>query len=89
MILAIDMTLDERWMVRYNEVMEFGISAMNGRGRRASAIKMEYYVGANTTMTQEDRWIKRYKEVMEFMEKNYRNPSKCVDAERGLRNWVK
>ena len=26
---------------------------------------------------------------MDFMEKNHRNPSKYVDAERGLRNWVK
>ncbi len=40
-------------------------------------------------MTQEERWNKRYQEVMEFLEKNHRNPSKYVDAERGLRNWVK
>ena len=26
---------------------------------------------------------------MGFMDKNHRNPSKYVDAERGLRNWVK
>ena len=40
-------------------------------------------------MTQDERWNKRYQEVMDFMEKNHRNPSKYVDAERGLRNWVK
>ena len=40
-------------------------------------------------MTQEERWLKRYRDVMDFMEKNHRNPSKYVDAERGLRNWVK
>lgn len=42
-----------------------------------------------STMTQEERWLKRYQDVMDFMEKNHRNPSKYVDAERGLRNWVK
>lgn len=40
-------------------------------------------------MTQEERWNKRYQDVMDFMEKNHRNPSKYVDSERGLRNWVK
>lgn len=40
-------------------------------------------------MTQEERWNKRYQDVMEFLEKNHRNPSKYVDSERGLRNWVK
>ncbi len=40
-------------------------------------------------MTQEERWKKKYQDVMDFMEKNHRNPSKYVDAERGLRNWVK
>lgn len=40
-------------------------------------------------MTQEERWLNRYQDVMDFMEKNHRNPSKYVDAERGLRNWVK
>ena len=40
-------------------------------------------------MTQDERWNKRYQDVMEFLEKNHRNPSKYVDAERGLRNWVK
>ena len=40
-------------------------------------------------MTQDERWNKRYQDVMDFMEKNHRNPSKYVDAERGLRNWVK
>ena len=42
-----------------------------------------------STMTQEERWLKRYQDVMVFMDKNHRNPSKYVDAERGLRNWVK
>ncbi len=42
-----------------------------------------------STMTQEERWLKRYQDVMDFMENNHRNPSKYVDAERGLRNWVK
>jgi len=42
-----------------------------------------------STMTQEERWLKRYQDVTKFMEKNHRNPSKYVDAERGLRNWVK
>ncbi len=42
-----------------------------------------------STMTQDERWLKRYQDVMDFMEKNHRNPSKYVDAERGLRNWVK
>ncbi len=40
-------------------------------------------------MTQDERWNKRYQDVMEFLAKNHRNPSKYVDAERGLRNWVK
>ena len=31
----------------------------------------------------------RYNEVMAFIEREHRNPSKYVDAERGLRNWVK
>jgi hypothetical protein len=40
-------------------------------------------------MTQEERWIVRYNEVMKFIEDNKRRPSKYVDSERGLRNWVK
>ena len=40
-------------------------------------------------MTQEERWMKRYNEVVSFIETNHRNPSKYVDSERGLRNWVK
>ena len=31
----------------------------------------------------------RYNEVKAFIEGNKRNPSKYVDSERGLRNWVK
>ena len=30
-----------------------------------------------------------YNEVKNFIETNMRNPSKYVDPERGLRNWVK
>ncbi len=40
-------------------------------------------------MDQETRWLTRYNEVKVFIEREHRNPSKYVDAERGLRNWVK
>ena len=40
-------------------------------------------------MTQDEKWIIKYNEVMEFMEREHRNPSKFVDSERGLRNWIK
>lgn len=40
-------------------------------------------------MTQDERWQARYDEVVEFIQTNHRNPSKYVDEERGLRNWVK
>ena len=40
-------------------------------------------------MTQDERWMTRYNEVKTFIEQNHRNPSQSVDAERGLRNWVK
>ena len=40
-------------------------------------------------MDQETRWMTRYEEVKTFIEENHRNPSKYVDSERGLRNWVK
>lgn len=40
-------------------------------------------------MTQDERWQARYNEVIEFIESEHRNPSKYVDSERGLRNWVK
>ena len=40
-------------------------------------------------MDQEARWLTRYNEVKEFIEREHRNPSKYVDSERGLRNWVK
>jgi hypothetical protein len=40
-------------------------------------------------MDQETRWLTRYDEVQCFILKNKRNPSKYVDSERGLRNWVK
>ena len=40
-------------------------------------------------MTQDERWNIWYDEVKSFVEENHRNPSKYVDSERGLRNWVK
>lgn len=40
-------------------------------------------------MTQDERWLANWKEVMDFMEANKRRPSKFVDEERGMRNWVK
>lgn len=40
-------------------------------------------------MTQEERWMAKWQEVMDFMEDNKRRPSKFVDEERGLRNWVR
>ena len=40
-------------------------------------------------MTQEERWMAKFNEVIKFIEDNKRNPSKYVDSERGLRNWVK
>ena len=40
-------------------------------------------------MTRDERWKAKYNEVMEFITSNHRNPSKYVDSERGLRNWVK
>ena len=40
-------------------------------------------------MTQDERWMIHYNEVKEFIETNKRNPTKYVDSERGLRNWVK
>ena len=40
-------------------------------------------------MTQDERWLAKYNEVKAFIESNKRNPSKYVDSERGLRNWVK
>ena len=40
-------------------------------------------------MTQDERWMACYNEVKEFIEREHWNPSKYVDFERGLRNWVK
>lgn len=40
-------------------------------------------------MMQEERWMTRYKEVVRFIETNHRNPSKYVEAERELVNWMK
>ena len=38
---------------------------------------------------QEERWMTRYKEVVRFIETNHRSPSKYVEAERELVNWMK
>lgn len=40
-------------------------------------------------MTQEEKWRAKYDELAGFIKKNHRNPSKCVDEERGLVNWCK
>ena len=40
-------------------------------------------------MTQEEKWMIHYNDVKTFIETCHRNPSKYVDSERGLRNWVK
>ena len=40
-------------------------------------------------MTQEERWVIHYNEVKTFIDTYHRDPSKYVDSERGLRNWVK
>ena len=40
-------------------------------------------------MTQEERLVILYNEVKSFIETYHRNPSKYVDSERSLRNWVK
>jgi hypothetical protein len=40
-------------------------------------------------MTQEEKWMIKYNEVKTFIETYHRNPSKYVDPERSLRNWVK
>ena len=40
-------------------------------------------------MTQDEKWLLKYNEVVAFIENNKRNPSKYVDSERGLRNWIK
>ena len=40
-------------------------------------------------MTQEERWMIHYNEVKTFIVTYHRNPSKYIDSERGLRNWVK
>ena len=40
-------------------------------------------------MTQEEKWMIHYNGVKTVIETYHRNPSKYVDSERGLRNWVK
>jgi len=40
-------------------------------------------------MTQDERWIAKYNEVKTFVEENHRNPSKYVDEERNMVNWLK
>lgn len=40
-------------------------------------------------MTQDERWSIRYNEVKAFIEVNHRNPSKYVDEERNMVNFLK
>lgn len=40
-------------------------------------------------MTQDERWQIRYNEVIEFISTNHRNPSKYVDEERNMVNFLK
>lgn len=40
-------------------------------------------------MTQDEAWLKKYEEVMTFIGTYKRNPSKFIDEERGITNWVK
>lgn len=40
-------------------------------------------------MTQDERWMIHFNVVKTFIEVYHRNPSKYVDSERSLRNWVK
>ena len=40
-------------------------------------------------MTQDERWSIRYNEVKAFIEENHRNPSKYVDEERNMVNFLK
>ena len=40
-------------------------------------------------MDQETRWLTRYNEVKTFIEENHRNPSKYVDEERNMINFLK
>lgn len=40
-------------------------------------------------MTQDERWLVRYNEVKSFILENKRNPSKYVDEERNMVNYLK
>ena len=40
-------------------------------------------------MTQDERREEKYNEVMAFMAENHRRPSKFVDEEHDMLNWVK
>ena len=40
-------------------------------------------------MTQDEMWLSKWQAAMDFIETERRNPSKFVDEERGIRNWVK
>jgi len=40
-------------------------------------------------MDQKTRWLTKYKEVVEFIEREHRNPSKYVDEERNMVNFLK
>ena len=39
-------------------------------------------------MIQNVRWLANWQVIMDFMEANKRRPSKFIDEERGLRNWI-
>ncbi len=40
-------------------------------------------------MDQKTRWLTKYKEVVEFIEREHRNPSKYVNEERNMVNFLK
>jgi len=40
-------------------------------------------------MDQETRWLTKYNEVKNFIEREHRNPSKYVDEERNMVNFLK
>ena len=40
-------------------------------------------------MDQDTRWLTKYNEVKNFIEREHRNPSKNVDEERNMVNFVK
>lgn len=40
-------------------------------------------------MDQDTRWLTKYNEVKNFIEREHRNPSKNVDEERNMVNYLK